>query len=56
MWFKLPRTKPAGATLPTPPEFDLPDVWRAAPGEGQSKQGSGERYNDAKTSIHAAVR
>ena len=25
----------------TPPEFDLPDVWRAAPVAGQSKQGSG---------------
>ena len=24
------------------PEFDLPDVWRSAPGKGQSKQGSGE--------------
>ena len=23
------------------PEFDLPDVWRSAPGKGQSKQGSG---------------
>ena len=26
------------------PEFDLPDVWRSAPGVGQSKQGSGEPY------------
>ena len=24
------------------PTFDLPDVWRSAPGAGQSKQGSGE--------------
>ena len=24
------------------PTFDLPDVWRSAPGKGQSKQGSGE--------------
>ena len=26
------------------PEFDLPDVWRAAPDAGQSKQGSGEAF------------
>ena len=25
------------------PEFDLPNVWRSAPGKGQSKQGSGEQ-------------
>ena len=29
------------------PEFDLPDVWRSAPGKGQSKQGSGEPLDDA---------
>ena len=28
------------------PEFDLPDVWRSAPGKGQSKQGSGEPFDD----------
>ena len=28
------------------PTFDLPDVWRSAPGEGQSKQGSGEAHKE----------
>ena len=28
------------------PEFDLPDVWRSAPGKGQSKQGSGGAHSD----------
>ena len=36
------------------PEFDLPDVWRAAPGEGKSKQGSGEPIT-CQGAIHAAV-
>ena len=28
------------------PEFDLPEVWRSAPGAGQSKQGSGGAHPD----------
>ena len=28
------------------PTFDLPEVWRSAPGKGQSKQGSGEPVSE----------
>ena len=41
------------------PAFDLPDVWRSAPGEGQSKQGSGgalhsdEHADAVKVASHA---
>ena len=39
------------------PEFDLPDVWRAAPGKGQSKQGSGEPLDAIRqTGISNSVR
>ena len=34
------------------PTFDLPDVWRSAPGEGQSKQGSGEPVNKWRSNWH----
>ena len=39
------------------PEFDLPDVWRSAPGKGQSKQGSGEPLGDGDQSAvrHVAL-
>ena len=33
------------------PTFDLPDVWRSAPGEGQSKQGSGEPLDKSSQKI-----
>ena len=37
------------------PEFDLPDVWRAVPGEGQSKQGSGEQIERQWAACDAAA-
>ena len=33
----------------TPPEFDLPKVWRRRPSEGQSKQGSGGEASEQDT-------
>ena len=39
------------------PTFDLPEVWRSAPGKGQSKQGSGEPLCDEdQTEINAFVK
>ena len=35
------------------PDVDLPDVWRSAPGKGQSKQGSGEPLTDDQISAIA---
>ena len=37
------------------PEFDLPDVWRSAPGEGQSKQGSGAPLSEEMGQIPTAI-
>ena len=37
------------------PTFDLPEVWRSAPGEGQSKQGSGAPLSEDMGQIPTAI-